>query len=177
MSTWYAASPFKAANMYIGGASRGCSQPNLNADWVTQTIAQGWTLIPTYVGLQASCSDYPNGIDPAQAAAQGIAAADDAIAQLNALGLGLGNPVYFDMEAYSYTNTACLAGDPDFLGAWTARLHYRGYVSGIYSSSNALAAIVFDGQLATPDVVDARPDALWFARWPADARPSPATRP
>jgi hypothetical protein len=176
MSAWYAASPFKSANMYIGGASRGCSQANLTADWVTQAVAQGWTLFPTYVGLQASCSDYPNRIDPAQAAAQGVAGADDAIVQLNALGLGLGNPVYFDMEAFSYTNAACLAATRTFLGAWTQRLHDLGYVSGIYSSSNALAATVFDGttketRVPTPSMP--APDALWFARWPADSKTQP----
>ncbi len=171
MATWYSASPFKAANMYIGGASRGCSQANLTADWVTQTVAQGWTLIPTYVGLQASCSSYPNKVDPAQAAAQGGAAADDAIVQLNALGLGLGNPVYFDMEAFSYTNAACLAATRTFLGSWTQRLHTRGYVSGIYSSSNTLAAIVLDN--GAPTTTMAAPDAIWFARWPSDSKTQP----
>ena len=176
MATWYAASPYKASNMYIGGASRGCAQPNLTADWVAQTIAQGWTLIPTYVGLQASCSDYPNKIDPAQAAAQGAAAADDAIVQLNALGLGGGNPVYFDMEAYNYNNATCLTATRTFLGAWTDRLHDRGYVSGIYSSSNALAATVFDGTTQAnrvPTTAMTAPDALWFARWPADSKTQP----
>jgi hypothetical protein len=172
MATWFSASPFKAANMYIGGASRGCSQANLTADWVTQTVAQGWTLFPTYVGLQASCSSYPNKIDPAQAAAQGVAAADDAIVQLNALGLGLGNPVYFDMEAFSYTNAGCLTAARTFLGAWTDRLHVRGYVSGIYSSSNTLAAVVLDGG-TTPTASMSSPDAIWFARWPADSKTQP----
>ena len=176
MATWYSASPYKASNMYIGGASRGCQQPNLNAGWVAQTIAQGWTLIPTYVGLQASCSDYPNKIVPAQAAAQGIAAADDAIVQLNALGLGAGNPVYFDMEAYNYNNATCLTATRQFLGAWTDRLHVRGYVSGIYSSSNALAATVFDGTTQAnrvPTTSMTAPDALWFARWPSDSQTQP----
>jgi hypothetical protein len=176
MATWFSSSPFKAANMYIGGASRGCSQANLTADWVTQTIAQGWTLIPTYVGLQASCSSYPNKIDPAQAAAQGAAGADDAVAQLNALGLGLGNPVYFDMEAFSYSNAACLAATRTFLGAWTDRLHQLGYVSGIYSSSNALAAVVFDKTSTTtkvPTTSMTAPDAIWFARWPTDSKTQP----
>ncbi len=151
MATWYSASPYKASNMYIGGASRGCSQANLNADWVAQTIAQGWTLIPTYVGLQASCSDYPNRIVPAQAAAQGAAAADDAIVQLNALGLGGGNPVYFDIEAFSYTNATCLPGDPDLPATpGPPRLHGRGYVSGIYSSSNTMKAPLFDKQADLP---------------------------
>ncbi len=163
MSTWYSASPYKAANMYIGGASRGCTQANLTADWVTQTIAQGWTLIPTYVGLQASCSSFPNRIDPAQAAAQGSSAADDAIAQLNALGLGIGNPVYFDMEAFSYANAACLSATRTFLDQWTLRLHALGYVSGIYSSSLTLGAILLDS--GAPSVALHQPDDIWFARW------------
>ncbi len=170
MAAWFASSPFKAANMYIGGASRGCQQPNLTASWVSQTIAQGWTLIPTYVGLQASCSTYPNRIVPAQAAAQGAAGADDAIAQLGALGLGVGNPVYFDLEAFSYGNAACLAASRTFLDAWTERLHARGYVSGVYSSANTMKALVVDTQ---GDPSFTQPDAIWFARWPADSKTQP----
>ncbi|MGH3659196.1 MAG: DUF1906 domain-containing protein, partial [Micromonosporaceae bacterium] len=165
LSAWYSASPYKAVNMYIGGASRGCSQPNLNASWVSSVIAQGWVLIPTYVGLQAPCREYPNRIDPAQAAAQGTAAADDAIVQLNALGLGIGNPVYFDMEAFSYSDTGCRQAVLDFLDAWTAQLHHRGYVSGIYgSAASTIRAIV--SQLSNPSFD--RPDQLWIARWCAE---------
>jgi hypothetical protein len=96
----------------------------------------------------------------------------EAIVQLDALGLGLGNPVYFDMEAFSYTNGACLAATRTFLGAWTDRLHLRGYVSGLYSSSNTLAAVVLDGGTA-PTTTMTAPDAIWFARWPADSKTQP----
>jgi hypothetical protein len=162
LTAWYNASPYKAVNMYIGGASRGCSQPNLTASWVDAIVKQGWVLIPTYVGLQASCREYPNRIDPAQAAAQGSAGADDAIVQLNALGLGVGNPIYFDMEAFSYSNDTCRQGVLDFLGAWTARLHERGYVSGVYGSAGStIRALV--SQLSNPAF--AQPDQLWIARW------------
>lgn len=165
LATWFSASPYRAVNMYIGGASRGCSQPNLNASWVTTVVGQGWVLIPTYVGLQAPCREYPNVIDPAQAAAQGSAAADDAITQLNALGLGVGNPVYFDMEAFNYANASCRQAVLDFLGAWTARLHVRGYVSGVYGSAGStIRALV--SQLANPAF--AEPDQLWIARWCQD---------
>lgn len=163
LSTWFSASPYKAVNMYFGGISRGCSQPNLTADWVKAVIAQGWVLIPTYVGLQAPCrTEYPNRIDPAQAPAQGTAAADDAIAQLNALGLGVGNPAYFDMEAFSYSNTSCRQAVLDFLGAWSARLHERGYVSGLYGSAGSTIRAVVS-QLSNPGFV--QPDQLWIARW------------
>src|SRR6185295_2225996 len=62
MSAW-AASPYRAVNMYVGGASRGCpNQPNLTASWVDTVVGKGWTLIPTYVGLQATCSNYSHRI-------------------------------------------------------------------------------------------------------------------
>jgi hypothetical protein len=175
MATWYAASPYKSANMYIGGASRGCLQPNLTADWVTQTVAQGWTLIPTYVGLQAPCVNNTHitaRIDPAQAPAQGSAAADDAIAQLNALGLGIGNPVYFDMEGYPVggANAACNAAVLAFEDAWTARLHARGYVSGVYGSSGSTIAQLV-AQQSNPAFH--QPDDIWFARWPSDSSTQP----
>jgi hypothetical protein len=175
MATWFAASPYKAANMYIGGASRGCSQPNLTADWVTQTIAQGWTLIPTYVGLQAPCvaqKSIVNRIDPAQAPAQGAAAADDAVAQMAALGLPVGNPIYFDMEGFATTqaNAGCTAAAQAFLDQWTARLHARGYVSGVYTSAGTVGALLVARQ---GDATFHQPDDLWFARWPSDSKTQP----
>lgn len=170
MATWVASSPYRAANIYVGGASRSCAQPDLSADWVRKTVAQGWTLIPTYVGLQAPCSPFPNRVDPAQAPAQGAAAADDAVTQLAALGLGAGNPVYVDMEAFRYADSACLAATRAFLDAWTDQLHARGYVSGIYSSSNTMKALVVDTQ---GDPTFSQPDAIWFARWPRDSRTQP----
>jgi hypothetical protein len=172
MATWFAASPYKAANMYIGGASRGCSQPNLTADWVTQTIAQGWTLIPTYVGLQAPCVQNPNIVNrisrtKATAAAQGSAAADDAVAQMDALGLPVGNPVYFDMEGYPVSSTyaVCNAAVLAFENAWTARLHARGYVSGIYGSADSTMAQLVGQQ---SNAAFQQPDDVWIARWNGD---------
>jgi hypothetical protein len=162
LAVWFTSSPYRAVNMYIGGASRGCSQPNLNSSWVSGAVAQGWVLIPTYVGLQAPCTSYTNRIDPATAAAQGAAAADDAVAQLNALGLGLGNPVWFDMEAFSYSNEPCRAAVLSFLDSWSAQLRYRGYVAGVYgSASSTIKAIV--SQASTPGFD--LPDQLWIARW------------
>ena len=87
--------------MYVGGASRGCpNQPNLTASWVSTVVGHGWTLIPTYVGLQATCSQYTHRITKGKEKAQGTASADDAVAILKSLGLGAGSIVYFDLEAY-----------------------------------------------------------------------------
>ncbi|MGZ4592337.1 MAG: DUF1906 domain-containing protein [Actinomycetes bacterium] len=163
MNAWLQ-SPYRAVNIYIGGASRGCSQIALDASWVSSVVGTGWTLIPTYVGLQAPCSSkYPNRVDPAKAAAQGTSSADDAIAILNSLGLGTGSIVYFDMEAFSYSNAACLQAVQTFLDAWTVRLHARDYLSGVYTSSNTMKATLVDKQ---GDAAFRQPDDIWFARWP-----------
>ena len=140
MSAW-AASPYRAVNMYVGGASRGCpNQPNLTASWVDTVVGKGWTLIPTYVGLQATCSNYSHRITTGKEKAQGTASADDAVAILKSLGLGAGSIVYFDLEAYDYTKKKCVAKAQTFLNAWTVRLHALNYLSGFYTSSNTMNA-------------------------------------
>jgi Domain of unknown function (DUF1906). len=140
MSAW-GQSPYRAVNMYVGGASRGCpSQPNLTASWVSTVVGHGWTLIPTYVGLQATCSQYSHRITKGKEKAQGTASADDAVAILKSLGLGAGSIVYFDLEAYDYTKQKCVAKAQTFLDAWTVRLHALNYLSGFYTSSNTMNA-------------------------------------
>ena len=43
MNAWLA-SPYRAIGVYIGGANRGCAQPNLTATWVQDEVAAGWQL-------------------------------------------------------------------------------------------------------------------------------------
>ncbi|MGZ4350043.1 MAG: DUF1906 domain-containing protein, partial [Solirubrobacteraceae bacterium] len=160
MADW-ASSPYRGIGIYIGGANMACSQPNLSAAWVSQESAAGWHMIPIYVGLQSpSNSCGCAGITPATAATQGTEAAQDAVADAQAIGMGGGNPLYFDMEAYNRTTTntsAVLA----FLGAWTSELHAAGYVSGVYSSdASGIADLV--AQQGTGYV---EPDELWIANW------------
>jgi hypothetical protein len=160
MSAW-ASSPYRAVGVYIGGANMACAQPNLTAGWAIAESASGWHLIPTYVGLQAPGSACGCAtIDPRRASAQGAAAAIDAVHQAQALGMGVGNPIYFDLEAYSRgpSNTpAALA----FLSAWTSELHADGYTSGVYSSAGS----------GITDLVSAagtsynEPDEIWIAAW------------
>jgi len=160
MSRWQA-SPYRGIGVYIGGTNMACSQPNLTPSWVSSQTAAGWHFILTYVGLQApgnSCGCA--GISPGQAAGQGQAAADDAVSRATALGLGPGNPIYFDMEAYSRTsaNTSAVM---NFLAAWTQRLHADGYTSGVYSSSGSgVSDLVARYGGAYPE-----PDDIWFAEW------------
>jgi hypothetical protein len=168
MTAWEA-SPYRAIGVYIGGLNRGCSQPNLTASWVSAQTAAGWHLIPTYVGLQAptsSCSSCAK-LSASRAVAQGVESADDAVAQANAVGMGPGSPIYFDMESYSRTSSAT-AATLAFLESWTERLHSLGYVSGVYSSSASGIA-----DLAAEIGGDyGQPDALWMANWNGQATTS-----
>ncbi len=168
MSAW-GKSPYRAIGVYIGGANRGCSQPNLTASWVADHVAAGWQLIPTYVGLQAptsSCGSCAK-LSGSSAASQGTAAADDAVAEARAVAIGPGSPIYFDMESYSRTSSASSA-TLAFLAAWTVRLHALGYDSGVYSSGASgiadLVAKLGGGYL--------EPDDIWVANWDGRATSS-----
>jgi hypothetical protein len=161
MSAWKE-SPYRAVGVYIGGVNRACSQPNLTPEWVSAQTAAGWHLIPTYVGLQAptsACSSCAK-LSASQATAQGVAAAIDAVEEANAVAMGPGSPIYFDMESYSRTSSAT-AATLAFLEAWTEKLHALGYVSGVYSSSASGIADLGD-QVGSGYVL---PDHLWIANW------------
>jgi Rv2525c-like, glycoside hydrolase-like domain len=161
MSAW-ASSPYRAIGVYIGGSNRACSQPNLTSTWVGEQVADGWHLIPTYVGLQAPTSACTSCamLSSSKATAQGIEAAEDAVADAQSIGMGAGSPIYFDMEAYTRTSSAT-AATLTFLSAWTTQLHALGYASGVYSSSAsgiADLARAIGGPYALPDHV-------WTANW------------
>ncbi len=162
MSAW-GSSPYRALGVYVGGANMACSQTNLTSAWVAQEWAAGWHLIPTYVGLQAptnSCGCKAMSTNTTTAGEQGTAAAEDAVTHAQAVGIGAGNPIYDDMESYTRTstNTAAVLA---FLGAWTAQLHAEGYVSGVYSSSDA-GMIDLASRYGTTYV---EPDDIWVANW------------
>ncbi|MFD5562423.1 glycoside hydrolase domain-containing protein [Kitasatospora griseola] len=149
MAGWMADSPYRAVGIYIGGSNRGCAQPNLTPGWVSQQAAAGWHFMPLYVGPQAAGISSPAG--------QGAAAADDAINNAVALGFGPGSVLYYDMEAYSPTYSSKVLA---FESAWTERLHARGYLSAIYSSSDSGIA-----DLANHVSAHTMPDVVYFARW------------
>jgi hypothetical protein len=161
MAAW-AESPFRGVGIYIGGENSACSQPNLSASWVSAQTTAGWHLIPTYVGLQAptsSCSSCAK-LTTVAAGTQGAAAAEDAVAESTAIGIGAGSPIYFDMESYSPTTSATKAV-LTFLEAWTNKLHELGYTSGVYSSSGS-GIVDLAGQVGTTYGL---PDDLWIANW------------
>lgn len=153
MQAWLAQSPYRAVGIYIGGADRACSQPNLTAAWVRQQAVAGWRFIPLYAGPQSAFGQITSPVQ------QATADASDAVAQAEQLGFGPGTPLYYDMESYF---PAVSVPTLQFLSAWTTQLHRLGYDSGVYSSSNSgiadLAAQYGTGPYAMPDVIY---DAWW----------------
>lgn len=161
MDAWLE-SDYRAIGVYIGGGARACAQPNLTAGWVSRQAAQGWHLMPLYVGLQAPCSRFRYRIYPPIASVQGRLAAEDAVRRARALGLASGTVIYNDMEAFDTANAGCTTTVLEFLTSWTRTLRGQGYRSGVYSSANsgiaALASVVYSPRYLNPDHV-------FFARW------------
>ena len=173
-------SPYRAIGVYIGGVNRGCNQPRLTARWVTEVSERKWWLLPLYVGLQPPC--VVNGrrgpartgavkpadetIAPSEAASQGRAAAKDAAAKAEALGMGYGSALYDDIEQYTTTDTACRAAVLRFVSGWTKELHRLGYLAGVYANLSSGAPDLSSVYTSRSYV---RPDALWIARWDRNA--------
>jgi hypothetical protein len=172
MSAWAKYSPYAAVGIYIGGVNRGCLQENLTYSWVSAESAAGWHMVPIYVGLQAPDACSCQAITPSLAASQGTAAAQDAVVQAQALGIGTGNPIYLDMEGYK-RSTATTAAVLAFIEAWTIQLHANGYLSGVYSSgASGITDLV--REYGTGNV---EPDELWTAAWDSSPPDTPPTGP
>ena len=114
---------YAVANIYIGGAARGCAQYNLSKTWVRGARRLGYRLIPTYVGLQAPCARMRSRFTAKAAGVEGARAASDAVHRARMLGIPKKRPIYFDMEAYPRNNPKCRAAVLTFLHSWTRRLH------------------------------------------------------
>jgi len=164
MTTWLAASPYRAVGIYIAGINRFCTQPLLTPGWVSTQLAAGWHLMPIYLGLQPYCTTSTKEFrfTAANAVASGRAAADEAVAAAQGLGLPRESAIFLDIEAYSTTDATCRSAVLNFQSAWTARLHDVGYLSGFYSS---LASGIADQVAVYPSASYVRPDYLWFARY------------
>ncbi|HST24521.1 MAG TPA: DUF1906 domain-containing protein, partial [Gaiellaceae bacterium] len=157
LGAWLA-SPYRAVGIYLGGINRACPDGNLSASWVESATAGGWSLFPLYVGLQAPCVAQKDlsKIDPATAASQGTAAANDAVSRAQLFGLDAGVPIYFDMEGYATNDAGCTQAVQQFVSAWVAQLHALGYVAGIYGSAAStmrdMVPLVSSG--SSPDQID-----------------------
>lgn len=164
MQTWRNSSPYSAVNLYIGGSMRACGNSALSASYVSSLYAQGWRFIPTWVGKQAPCwstnPDFVFSSTESVAYNQGAAEADAAIAVAKSLGLtnpdGSGTIIYYDLEHFSESDTACRNAAKAFINGWTHQMKALGNLAGVYASP--LNARDWWG-------IENQPDAVWLAQW------------
>lgn len=163
MQTWWKESPYYTMNLYIGGNSLACDDPDLNPAWIYQVNQQGWTFILTWVGPQAPCTSFKKRMDPDPAVAreQGRANAEAAAEAAWRLGFFDNRVIYYDIEAYPNAPSECRATVASFLQGWVERLHELGLKAGIYGG--ACSSYVSDwAENPSP------PDNVWIAHWYAD---------
>lgn len=160
-AAWWAGGPYRATNLYIGGAARGCRNEGLTREHALALAGQGWKLIPTWVGPQAPCTRFIArfSADAAEALDQGRAEADAAIARAAELGLSDARTpavVYYNLEAFALANADCLAATRAFVHGWAERMRARGHVPGVYATACTMPYFV-----NLPSV----PEAIWAAHW------------
>jgi len=170
LQSWQRAkAPYGAIGIYLPIADKGVddrhdkTQTNLTPAWVSAVQGGGWHVLPIYVGRQAptSCQPtagafHPMSAAPATALAQGVAAASDAVASANRLGVAAGVPVVYDLEGY---RSGCAAAVQAFLLGWTAQLHQFGRLSAVYGTAASAATDL--SRAAAADRSYVLPDLFW----------------
>lgn len=165
---WMDAGPYRAVNLYIGGALRFCANVSLTAQRLEALALQGWTFIPTWVGPQAPCTSFRSRFDanPATAFSQGRAEAEQSLQVAQSLGLadagGAGTVIYYDLEAYDGEDAACVEAARAFIAGWTQRIQESASYAGIY-------ALACNPPIARYGDLAPAPDAVWFAAWTRNA--------
>lgn len=158
MQAWFTNTPWSWSNVYIGGANRACAQSGLTSSWVKSVLAQGWFLVPTWVGPQAAgssctgCSKMSTNTTTARQ--QGVNEANAAADEMSTLGFPMPSIVYFDMERYDPTTNAAAKA---FVDGWSTQLRARGLQPGVYGA----------GPNAASDFAGAAhpPQAVWIANF------------
>ncbi|WP_394431477.1 glycoside hydrolase domain-containing protein [Streptomyces sp. SGAir0957] len=153
---------YGAAAVYIGGKNRGCAQPNLTKSWVKTVNAQGWKLIPLYVGAQPPCQTGTRNekMTASNAASLGTADGKDAVAKASALGMKAGSALYLDMEPYDITNASCNKAVLTYVRSFNKVLRAKTYRAGYYGFSSSSAAAIATAKDRTD-----LPGNLWYAKW------------
>ena len=163
LQEWIGSSPYRGLNLYIGGSLRACANTALNADYIAQIRnGQGWSLIPTWVGPQAPCTNYKSKISSNANTAyqQGINEANSALTVAAAMNIAhpdqSGTIIYYDMEYYDTANSSCNNAVKSFMNGWVTQMHAKGSLAGVYSTGAVLNQIASNVLL---------PDAVWPAHW------------
>ena len=166
LDIWDDHSPYASINLYMGGAARAlfCDNSPLNANFVAQAYAQGWTFIPTWVGPQAPCTNFLARFssNANQAYLDGVNEANLAMNRLAELGFTTlskgGSIVYYDLETF-VGDQACRDAVKAFMNGWDYQLKWYGNMSGIYGSTGCTNGL--NNFLS----IDNKPDAIWAALW------------
>jgi Rv2525c-like, glycoside hydrolase-like domain len=164
MQAFWTNTPFWNIGIYIGGALRACSQPNLTSSWLQNEgpSGVGWHFLPIWVGPQAPCSGFSETFssDPSTAYQQGRNEALSAYYTAVNLGMDVQDaPIIYDLEAFDSSNAGCVAAAQQFIQGWVDQLHVPvSQLAGVYGSSCASALSAF-ASLATP------PDFIFGADW------------
>mgnify|MGYP000455394226 CR=1 FL=1 len=162
LAVWRAQSPYRAVNLYIGGISRTCDNASLTPEFIAQLRQQGWGLIPTWVGLQARCTNFKYRMSkyPPKAYQEGRMEAEQATLAAQQLGLtnaaGNGSVVYYDLEHYDIRNEECNQAARAFINGWVERMTELGMIGGVYSTGRPLSQFA---DLPNP------PPVIWAAHW------------
>lgn len=164
MRSWWEYSPYWNIGIYLGGSSRGCSQPNLNPSWARSVHDLGWSYYLTWVGPQAPCTSFSSrfSYNTSTAYSQGQAEADKALTAAVNLGFNGYSAHYYDLEAFNTGDSGCRAAAKSFVAGWVDRLAgYHGHLAGVYGSSCGSAASDW-ATLGRP------PSMVWLADWNLD---------
>lgn len=166
MQAWWQYSPYDFYALYMGGIHLPALCATATASWVSAVHQQGWSFVPTWVGLQAPCSPYKHKMssDPAVSYQQGRQEADAASVKAASLGLtnyGLGGTIiYYDLEPYGVPTPECRQPVQAFMNGWVERLDELGNLAGGYGSRNS-----YPSDWATIAHI---PDDVWPASWYAN---------
>jgi hypothetical protein len=165
MQTWWDSSPYYIANVYLGGISfdntSGCSNNNIDTNWIQSVADQGWSYLLAWVGPQAPCSGYTYRMsyDPTITYQEGREEAELALIAASKIGLPRSIQIHYDVEGYgNANNNACRNAVASFLQGWTDRLHELGAEAGAYGSP-------CNSHISDWANNDPRPDDVWIAHW------------
>lgn len=146
LQTWWEQAPYRWLNVYLGGVSmfHTCGGKELTPQWVRTVYKQGWSMLPTWVGLQAPCAKQHAVMssNPVRSYVQGLDEADAAIKAADSLGFSRRAPIYFDLEYFHPTKAdgsrddSCILAVNAFISGWDDELIARHHLAGVYASGS-----------------------------------------
>ena len=162
MSAWWTGSPYYAAAVYIGGSYASCKVQTYLKDggWTAAAVAQGWDIVPIWVGPQAQGWDAGTGTIGVGGNAYSQGQAEATSAASAARGFGMERTIiYYNLEPYTAPSQTARTNAMNFVRGWVDTLHSLGYRAGLYihirNAVDDLAPMCSD---------PSRPDDVWIVK-------------